>query len=102
MMDWQRWIRSAERQIDLLEYTIRCGADVEGSAGAYLANLGELVKQVEDIHGQDRERPLSGEADPTRHGFEAGTVTPEACIYCGLRRIMHDTDAPAPEEEPGS
>jgi hypothetical protein len=90
-MDWQRWIRSAKRQIDLVAHSI---ITAHTGQAAYLLNLRELVAQVEDVHGED-EAP-GGEASPGGHGFLPGAVTPTACVYCGLRRIMHDTD-----ESPG-
>lgn len=101
-MDWHRWIRGAERQLDLLGYTIRCGPNVDVSVGIYLANLTELVRQVEDIHGDDVDT-TAREALPEGHPFTPGGVTPEACVYCGLRRIMHETDAdPEGEDTPTS
>jgi len=91
-MDWQRWIRSAEHQLDLLERsTIRAHAGHR----EYLEDLRELVKQVEDVHGRD-EFP-QGAADPLGHGFIPSQAEPTQCHVCTLRRIMHTTDDPDPE-----
>lgn len=89
-MDWQRWIRSARRQVDLVAHSIITSHTGQAQ---YLENLVELINQVEDVHGEDEAPHV---VDAAGHPFRGSFVTPEACTYCGLRRIMHDTD-----ESPG-
>lgn len=86
-MDWQRWIRSARRQVDLVAHSI---ITAHTGQAQYLENLVELINQVADVHGQDEAPHV---VDAAGHGFEPGTATPETCVQCGLRRIMHTTNA---------